>query len=69
MRVRCVRGFNDKKSGGRREEGDVFTVSAERFAEINSTKWGTLVEEVPQGKPSRRKPARKKAAEPEGEAE
>lgn len=64
MKAVCIRSFFDKKAGKKREEGEEFTVSSERFAEINSTKWGVLVEEAPQ-----KRAAGKKAAKPVGEDE
>jgi hypothetical protein len=46
MRAVCVREFMDLKENVLRKEGETFTVSAERFAQINSTKYGTLAEKA-----------------------
>lgn len=46
MKVRAVRRFRDKKAQVQREAGDEFIVSKERFAEINSSRHGRLVEAV-----------------------
>lgn len=48
MRVRSLRRFYDIAESTFRENGAVFDVTPERFAEINShANYGTLVEEVP----------------------
>lgn len=47
MKVRVVKPFRDLKEGVKRDEvGEVFEVSQSRYKEINSTKYGKLVEEV-----------------------
>lgn len=46
MIVKTVKPFYDTKEGITRNVGDAFTVSAERFKEINSTKFGVMVEVV-----------------------
>lgn len=45
MVVECVRAFLDLEAGEFRDVGDRFSVSADRYAEINGTKYGTLVKE------------------------
>ena len=59
MNVKTVKPFLDKKEGVTRKLGDAFTVSVERFGEINSTQFGVLVKAVTEeaAKPkSRKKP-------------
>lgn len=46
MKVKTIRKFKDLKENKIREKGDIFTVSQERFKEINFTKYKSLVEEV-----------------------
>ena len=46
MKVKVIKPFVDKKEGVTRKLGDTFTVSKERFEEINSTKFGVLVKAV-----------------------
>lgn len=46
MKAKVLRKFKDKKDKKLREVGEEFVVSKERFEEINSTKYGKLVEEV-----------------------
>lgn len=49
MKVKAVRQFYDLKENVRRipgKPGDTFEVTQARFKEINSTKYGVLVEEV-----------------------
>lgn len=46
MKVRAVKLFKDKREGVVRKKGDAFNVSEERFKEINSTRYGKLIEEV-----------------------
>lgn len=48
MRVKVLKTFRDKYKGVRYKAGVLLTVSKERFAEMNSTARGTLVEEVPE---------------------
>lgn len=44
MKVRTKKGFHDRKGKVFRKKGEVFEVTKERFTEINSTKYGVLVE-------------------------
>lgn len=44
MKVKALRNFKDLKENKERTAGDTFIVSQERFKEINSTKYGNLVE-------------------------
>lgn len=44
MKVKVIRRFKDKKTGDIRKKGEEFTLSKERFAEIE--KVGHFVEEV-----------------------
>jgi hypothetical protein len=46
MKAKVIKPFYDKKEGVTRNVGDTFTVSEDRFEEINSTKFGELVSEV-----------------------
>lgn len=46
MKVKTVKPFLDKKAGVTRNLGDAFAISEERYKEINSTKFGILVETV-----------------------
>ena len=46
MQVKVLKPFIDKKEGVTRKLGDTFTVSKERYEEINSTKFGVLVKAV-----------------------
>ncbi|ODM27630.1 hypothetical protein A7W90_16205 [Clostridium sp. Bc-iso-3] len=46
MRVRAIQIFIDKKEGVARKVGDTFNLSKERLEEVNSTKFGALVEVV-----------------------
>lgn len=46
MKVRALRTFNDVKGNKIREKGEMFEVTKKRYEEINSTKYGVLVEEV-----------------------
>jgi hypothetical protein len=46
MTVKALKSFFDKKEGVTRNMGDTFTVSSERYKELNSTQFGILVEEV-----------------------
>ncbi len=46
MKVKVIKPFIDKKEGVTRNVGDTFTLSKERFEEINSTKFGVLVKAV-----------------------
>lgn len=46
MKAKVIKPFIDKKEGVTRKLGDTFTVSKERYEEINSTKFGILVKAV-----------------------
>lgn len=46
MKARVLRPFIDKKEGVVRSVGDTFVLSAKRYAEINATSFGALVDEV-----------------------
>lgn len=46
MLVKTLVNFIDLKENVNRVAGDEFTVTQKRFEEINSTKYGVLVEEV-----------------------
>lgn len=46
MKAKVIKPFIDKKEGVTRNVGDTFTLSKERFEEINSTKFGVLVKAV-----------------------
>lgn len=50
MKVKTIVKFKDLKEKKLREVGEEFEVSKERFKEINSTKYGKLVEEVKEEK-------------------
>jgi hypothetical protein len=50
MKVKVLRKFEDLKENKLRIAGDTFVVSQERFKEINSTKYGILVEAVEENK-------------------
>ncbi len=50
MRVKTIVKFKDLKEKKLREVGEEFEVSKERFKEINSTKYGQLVEEIKEEK-------------------
>ena len=56
MKVKVIKPFVDKKEGVTRKLGDTFTVSKERYEEINSTKFGVLVKAVAEeaAKPKKR---------------
>ena len=56
MKAECVRRFLDLKEGIVREGGEQFDVTAERLAEINSTRYGLLAKKVM----AKRKPRQKK---------
>lgn len=55
MKVKVLRKFEDLKENKLRIAGDTFVVSQERFKEINSTKYGILVEVVEENKESTEK--------------
>ncbi len=46
MKVKAVKDFKDLKERKNRKIGDEFIVNKDRFVEINSTKYGKLVEEI-----------------------
>lgn len=46
MKVRVIQAFIDKKEGVARKVGDTLFLSKERLEEINSTKFGALIEAV-----------------------
>lgn len=46
MKVRALKGFVDLEENKRRGKGEEFEVTEERFEEINSSKYGKLVEAV-----------------------
>lgn len=70
MRVRCLRGFRDLKSGVFRGVGDAFEVDEGRYKELNGAGYGQLVEPVAERKRQGAKsevPAEpEQANEPEG---
>lgn len=51
MKVKALKLFRDKDKNVPRNPGDVFDVTEKRFKELNSTKFGTLVEEIQIKKP------------------
>lgn len=46
MKVKALRNFKDLENNVRRKKDNEFEVTEERFNEINSTKYGVLVEVV-----------------------
>lgn len=48
MKVKALCTFMDIEAGVERHEGDLFTVSAKRADTLMNTKFGCLVEEVPE---------------------
>lgn len=50
MKAKAIVKFRDLKEKKLRQIGEEFEVSKERFKEINSTKYGVLVEEVKEEK-------------------
>lgn len=50
MKAKALKPFIDGKEGVTRKPGDTFTLSKERYEEINSTKFGVLVAEVAEAK-------------------
>lgn len=58
MKARVLKPFVDKKEGVTRNMGDTFTMSKERYEEINSTKFGVLVEAVAEEAAKPKKPAK-----------
>ena len=65
IKVRAIRNFWDLKEKVNRttKDNDVFEVSPERFEELKSTKYGTLVEKVEE------EPEKEPEEEPEEETE
>lgn len=59
MKAKVIKPFVDKKEGVTRNLGDTFTLSGERLEEINSTKFGALVEAVAEEVAKPKKPAKK----------
>lgn len=59
MKARVLKPFIDKKDGVARKSGDTITLSKERYEEINSTKFGVLVEAVAEEAAKPKKPAKK----------
>ena len=57
MRVIALREFNDKKENAKRREGDVFTVSKERYEEIMAYMPDLIAEYAPE---QEKKPAPKR---------
>ena len=55
MRVKTLVKFRDLKEKKLREVGEEFEVTKKRFEEINSTKYGKLVEEVEEEKKKKKK--------------
>jgi len=54
LKAKVVKPFRDLKENVKRKKGETFTVSQERFQEINSTRFGKLVEKVVEKKPKRK---------------
>lgn len=46
MKARAIKLFRDKAEDVVRKKGDIFSISRERFEELNSTQFGVLVEET-----------------------
>ncbi len=46
MKVEVLKRFRDVQAGMHREKGEVFETTAERFASLNSTKYGQLVRAI-----------------------
>lgn len=59
MRVIALREFNDKKENAKRREGDVFTVSKERYEEIMAYMPDLIAEYAPEQE-QEKKPAPKR---------
>ncbi len=58
MKARVLKPFIDKKEGVVRSVGDTFILSKERYKEINSTKFGRLVEAVAQETSKSKRPTK-----------
>lgn len=50
MKAKVKRNFVNKYSKNLHEKGDILEISEKRFEEINSTKYGILVEKVKEPK-------------------
>lgn len=46
MKAKALRKFKDMKKDLTIDEGSIFEITKKRFDELNSTSWGTIVEEV-----------------------
>jgi hypothetical protein len=46
LKVKVIKGFTDLKENIKRKPNDIFEVTQERYDEINSTKYGKLVEKI-----------------------
>ncbi|WP_236910190.1 hypothetical protein [Clostridium sp. Cult3] len=46
MKAKVLRTFNDVKGNKIRKKGEIFEVTKKRYEEINSTSYGTLIEEI-----------------------
>jgi len=46
MKVKALMKFKDVKANKVREKGSIFETSKERFKELNSTSWGSIVEGI-----------------------
>ncbi len=60
MKVKNLKVWYDRKEKVKRQPKDeAFIVNQERFLEINGTKFGTLVEEVPEAVEEKKAPKKK----------
>lgn len=50
MKAKVIVDFKDLKENIHRKIGEEFTLSQERFKEINGTEFGTLIEEIKEKK-------------------
>lgn len=50
MKAKVIADFKDLKENVHRTIGEEFTLSQERFKEINGTEFGTLIEEIKEKK-------------------
>lgn len=53
MKAEVLKTFQDLKENKRRKAGETFTVTQERFDEINASKHGKLVSKVAEKKPKK----------------
>lgn len=60
MKAKAIKPFRDKKEGVTRKLGDTFTLSKERYEEINSTIFGVMVEAVAEETAKPKKKTREK---------